>query len=870
MKHPVAVFFLAVVLALAALPSLHAQRTPQTSTIVLASSAAEYPPFDVQVQQAEERGLSAKLVAVRIARSLDDPDTVVALLARQRVDAAVDVALQIASRHPESITRLLRSLPPVFALTGGNRQKWIERMPDVIAAAHKRLPDLPKADAAEAAYLLLNLESELDRTQSDDRVERLKAFVQEFAGTDAALNAELDLINVGGTTPARFAALDAFMRGHPGSCASARALHQKAVTLGFNVTNPKEDPTDRFLQVIELARQLESEPYRPCEWVAKATDLVVNFHAYKPDYAEGNVDRMLEAYRTFAKSHFVLDERDPATYGVGYMLRGMMVTELHARKGDGVAGIEADLEAIEKEVPDRTGARYLRASFLMNRMRELEAGAEQTAVSQKAAALLADIHATATGVYQRKSLATLASLHMYLSDYANARAAYAKYVELYPASPYAWVAAIRIGMCDERGGQWANAIGSYRQALQSYSAVPPVRFVGNVYMARAHEALGEVELARISYARALDAWDSDYGAKFSLQPWQATGRMVGFEIRVDTAEVSREALVVRLAELTRTAAAPGGVALERGRWMLTHGQRTAAIAALEQVAKDFPKSANLAEARYLVHQARLEDALDRANSEKPGGDAGAAMKALEALANEAPDFAVSAAKITRACLLALQGNGDESRRIMLDALKELQARQKVEISRGVLTLIEQDVAAIREAIVKPTGDLIYGTGRWNAFSWPATLPPFVIVNSRVLVKFPDGQQMPVTLNQRFAQIDSVVLLDPDQIAFFSGLVTSLGGTKKRQPTGVMETPNQPVGRSIDVGRFLNTFFPVRPGHWGGWEFLTYPVVSRIEFVNEERTKARASVIIGYSGADVILEKTNGVWKAVGLDNQWVT
>jgi len=30
------------------------------------------------------------------------------------------------------------------------------------------------------------------------------------------------------------------------------------------------------------------------------------------------------------------------------------------------------------------------------------------------------------------------------------------------------------------------------------------------------------------------------------------------------------------------------------------------------------------------------------------------------------------------------------------------------------------------------------------------------------------------------------------------------------------------------------------------------------------------VIIGYSGADVVIEKVDGVWKATGLTNQWIT
>jgi tetratricopeptide (TPR) repeat protein len=871
MKHAAPVFILTTLLSLAAFPALQAQRAAPPATIVLASSAAEYPPLELQLQSSEQTGLSAKLAAVRVAQAPDDPETVAALLGLQRVDQAVALARQIVDTHPERISRLFRLLEPSGVwLRDAAAAKWTERASDVIAAARGHLAGLPRADRAEAAYRLLLAEMTLDRNRGADRAGRLEAFVQEFAGTDAAFNAEIDLLGEGRWTAERAAAFDAFVGLHPGTCAAGRALYGKGWGIAHASSKPKDDPTDRFMQVIEIVTQLESGAYRDCEWEAKARDLVTGFYAYQPSYAEGNIDRMLDAGRAFVRTHFAIDGADPAGYGVGYMATGGIVGVLHTLKGDGVAGVERDLEALEQHVAEPFAVRYLHAQFLINRLRQVGAGAELTASLQKAAALLADIHAHGSGLYQRKALATLASLHLYLGDYPNARAAYASYVERYPASPYAWVAALRTGLCDERAGDWAAALASYRRAVQSYAAIPPARFMGNAYAARAHEALGDFEQARIGYQRALDGWDNDYGSKFSMRALEAAARRVDFEISFDSTEVSKEALVARLAELTRTAAAPGGTAIERGRWLIQRGQWADATAVLDQAVTQFPKSANLAEARSLGHTSRLETALDRANPEKPGTDEAAALTLLESLAKEPADFAVSAAKITRACLLAGRGKAQDARRLMIEALEDLRTRQRVEIERAALTGIEQDVAAIREAIVKPTGDPMYGSGGWNAFSWPTTLPMYVLVNARVPVKFSDGFETPVIVRQRFAQMDHALVVDADQFAFLSKLVRSIGGTKTRTPAAVMETPNQPVGRSVDVGRFLNEFFPVRPGHWGGWEFLTYPVVSRIEFVNEERTKARASVTIGYSGADVVMEKVNGAWKAIGLVNQWIT
>ena len=70
--------------------------------------------------------------------------------------------------------------------------------------------------------------------------------------------------------------------------------------------------------------------------------------------------------------------------------------------------------------------------------------------------------------------------------------------------------------------------------------------------------------------------------------------------------------------------------------------------------------------------------------------------------------------------------------------------------------------------------------------------------------------------------------------------------------------------------FWNSFFHTRQGHWGGWEVETYPVIHGINFLDDARTRASVPIVVGYSGATVILEKKDGVWVAIRLVNQWVT
>jgi hypothetical protein len=114
------------------------------------------------------------------------------------------------------------------------------------------------------------------------------------------------------------------------------------------------------------------------------------------------------------------------------------------------------------------------------------------------------------------------------------------------------------------------------------------------------------------------------------------------------------------------------------------------------------------------------------------------------------------------------------------------------------------------------------------------------------------------------------LPDKTMLDLLSRTIASLGGTKRRQPAAVMETPNQPVGESMNILALWNEYFPTRPGHWGGFEFTSYPRLTRIEFLDTTRTRAAVNVTIGYSGCTVVLEKRDGGWTPVRLTNEWIT
>jgi hypothetical protein len=102
------------------------------------------------------------------------------------------------------------------------------------------------------------------------------------------------------------------------------------------------------------------------------------------------------------------------------------------------------------------------------------------------------------------------------------------------------------------------------------------------------------------------------------------------------------------------------------------------------------------------------------------------------------------------------------------------------------------------------------------------------------------------------------------------IIPAIGGTATRARTGVMDTFNQPAGFAREIGSLWGEIFPTQPGHWGGTVLQTYPIVTRIEFLDDARTKTTALVTVGYSGATLVLEKVDGVWRAVRLTRWWIT
>jgi hypothetical protein len=298
-----------------------------------------------------------------------------------------------------------------------------------------------------------------------------------------------------------------------------------------------------------------------------------------------------------------------------------------------------------------------------------------------------------------------------------------------------------------------------------------------------------------------------------------------------------------------------------------------ARASLEALVAEAPHSPLAAEASYLAHRAWFRQALAIADIESPTSDEEAAAALLEALSREPWDYAVGAADLARAVTLGKAGSMEQAEALTRETLEAWRTYQRAHRPRPPQQAgLHAEVVAIRDLVFRPYGGAIYDDerARWNAFDWPQAPLPFLVVDPDFSVKLPSGEVTRVSVYEEVPGLDNVLFMSAEHRGFLAEIISHLGGTKTRAPRAIMETPNQPIGPSLDILALWGEFFPVRQGHWFGWVFETYPIIHEIELLNEERTEAVARVTIGYSGASVVLEKRDGAWSVVRLTDFWIT
>ena len=130
-----------------------------------------------------------------------------------------------------------------------------------------------------------------------------------------------------------------------------------------------------------------------------------------------------------------------------------------------------------------------------------------------------------------------------------------------------------------------------------------------------------------------------------------------------------------------------------------------------------------ADGTLLLHRARLEQALDIADKDKDPIDVSGAVRRLKELAAEPPDFAVCAAQIALATLIASGAASGDADATMARAMRMWQVLDEALRGSPQPGTVERDVVDIRNVVFRPQGSGVFQGKHWNAFNWESARAP---------------------------------------------------------------------------------------------------------------------------------------------------
>jgi tetratricopeptide (TPR) repeat protein len=795
-------------------------------------------------------------VAQRTARELAGggpvgADTIGYLLATDRVGEAIRVLPRVWSGPVSNTVRTLEILSESSFRLTDDAHDYRTALQQALTPLRARLGDLRREDAARIAYTLVSyVDWIVDPDGTRDPRSRRAAFMREYAGTAAAELAQVDDLMSGTDSAAQHAALDRYVREHPNTEASARALVIRAGLFTREVSSiDSQDPTDAMLEVFAIVRALETGGYPSSRWVDRAPELVTSLFVSDPLRARipaANVGRLLAAYDLFVREHFDRPASQLRAARLGWIVTHSM-GDLFALKGERAAGIERTFAALEREARNPDEIRLQRAEFY--RSESFSGSPEEQRTSRaRALDLYRSIAAAGSGQPSRQALATLAKMAFDARDCQAAVPLLQEYTRRYADSAWSWVAALRVGVCAESAGDWTEAAAVYARAAAAYETLDgPAAMTAHALAGHAYDTLGQFQGALAAYRRALERWDDGF-------------RYTNF----DRSAMGREAIAERVDTLARVLAIPNGEVLARAQSLMDQGRHGDAAPVLAEFLRGAAPSTETGTARSLLHRAQLLNGLRLANVYD--GDATAAAAAFDELGREPFDFNVAAGLLARASLSYQLGGGETAAAAMREVLDRLVLARRP-ASDMPLSGIDADLAAIRNLLFRPGRALTMADGReLRPCREGASVPLFPVVHAGMTVRYADGREETRPVFQVPAEVDRALVLTREELGTLETMLETF------QPSGGMppipgRTPRPVAANVADLWR---RFFSVRiPGGliMSGWSVGTCPGIGEIEFLDDTRT--RASVWVGSdndASERFFLEKREGGWQIVGVSN----
>jgi TolA-binding protein len=492
-------------------PSL-AQQTPTVS------SARDYLYPD-NLLLAERHALIAQAIATRRLADVNPVEVIEFLQGNNRRSEVLIMARGAARQKPENIEDIADKLAEL--------REWIyadEPIQSMLAEMRSRLDELSPEQRARAAYAVLSLELNLNRTalnfstrahrtQPLDGAALLRKFTQEFAGTPEAGLAEFEALMEYGSDPNKYTeTLDQFARAHPGTLAGAKALYLLGQAKGM--TQCCDEISVRFQEVLKIVADLESGKFPSSKWVTEAPQLIGLFRV--EDYealklSPESFERIIAGYKEFIQTH-------PDNPQMGTILTLRLPTIFHPRRA--LDKMDSFFEEPAGNPPTSDAARFLRALADTRPRRWVDETDDRSAFLARSNATLQELSVQGSAPWRQRALAMLASQLFNQRDYKAAMVAYNRYLTEFPDSGWNWVAAIRLGQSQAESRDFEAARKSFQAAAATYRARPFARAVALAYAAQSSAALNDASTELTDLKQALDAWDPNLGASFAIgQPF---------------------------------------------------------------------------------------------------------------------------------------------------------------------------------------------------------------------------------------------------------------------------------------------------------------------------------------------------------------
>ena len=268
---------------------------------------------------------------------------------------------------------------------------------------------------------------------------------------------------------------------------AAKARFAKATTMltrfdGLARETGNPDPTETWLEVLAIVRDLESGRYPPGPWVDERRHACLSFSLYQKLISPSNAARLLEALRLFAVEHetVLAESYNPIVGLVTYTMPA-----LAAFLPDGAAVMDRQFTELGRELRDPAAAGYLKARWLdqvqapsPSRWRSLRVRRRTKPTCASCWRPLPPLPATASmpgwrwRIWQIGSPEDPASLDL-------AHAHFEEYLRRFGSGPVAALAALRLGHVEQGQGRHGDAATRFAGVARANRNEPMVRVLAS-------------------------------------------------------------------------------------------------------------------------------------------------------------------------------------------------------------------------------------------------------------------------------------------------------------------------------------------------------------------------------------------------------